>query len=55
MIGSLYNYVVNGNPESFQPMNANFGILYNSSKHNREKEIEKSLKSIDEFWTKING
>lgn len=54
MIGSLYNYVVNGNPASFQPMNANFGILYNSNKHNREETIEKSLRSIDEFWAKIN-
>lgn len=54
MIGSLYNYVVNGNPETFQPMNANFGILYNSNKHNREESIERSLKNIDEFWAKIN-
>lgn len=55
MIGSLYNYVINGNPETFQPMNANFGILYNSNKHNRDESIEKSLKLIDEFWAKING
>ena len=54
MIGSLYNYVVNGNPSSFQPMNANFGILYNSNKHNREETINKSLKLIDEFWAKVN-
>lgn len=54
MLGSLYNYVINGNPEMFQPMNANFGILPNSNKHNREESIEKSLKSIDEFWSKIN-
>ena len=54
MIGSLYNYVVNGNPSSFQPMNANFGILYNSNKHNREESINKSLKLIDEFWAKVN-
>lgn len=54
MLGSLYNYVVNGNPDSFQPMNANFGILYNSNKHNREESIQKALKCTDEFWAKIN-
>ena len=54
MLGSLYNYVVNGNPETFQPMNANFGILYNSNKHNREESIQKSLRLTDEFWAKVN-
>ena len=54
MIGSLYNYVVNGNPNTFQPMNANFGILYNSSKDNREESIKRSLAIIDEYWSKIN-
>lgn len=55
MLGSLYNFVLNGNPETFQPMNANFGILYNSNKHNREESIEKSLRLTDEFWAKVNG
>ena len=54
MLGSLYNYVVNGNPDTFQPMNANFGILYNSNKHNRDETIQKSLKAIDEFWITTN-
>ena len=55
MLGSLHNYVVNGNPSSFQPMNANFGILYNANKHHREKDIQKALDSTDEFWAKVNG
>ena len=54
MLGSLYNYVVNGNPDSFQPMNANFGILYNADKHHREKDIEVALDLTDKFWNKIN-
>ena len=54
MLGSLYNFVVNGNPATFQPMNANFGILYGANKHNREEAIQNSLKSTDEFWAKIN-
>lgn len=55
IIGSLYNYVINGNPDTFQPMNANFGILYNSNKYNRDESITKSLRLIDEFWEKVNG
>jgi methylenetetrahydrofolate--tRNA-(uracil-5-)-methyltransferase len=55
MLGSLYNYVVNGNPDAFQPMNANFGILYNADKHHREKDIETALRETDEFWAKVNG
>ena len=54
MLGSLYNYVVNGNPATFQPMNANFGILYGANKHNRDESIQESLKLTDEFWAKIN-
>ncbi len=55
MLGSLLNYVTHGNPETFSPMNANFGILANSNKHNREESINRSLKLIDEFWSKVNG
>ena len=54
MLGSLYNYVVNGNPDSFQPMNANFGILHNADKHHREKDIENALQKTDEFWASVN-
>ena len=55
MLGSLYNNVVNGNPQTFQPMNANFGILYNSNKHNRDESIQKALQKTDEFFAKVNG
>jgi methylenetetrahydrofolate--tRNA-(uracil-5-)-methyltransferase len=54
MLGSLYNFVVNSNPQTFQPMNANFGILYGADKHNREENIKDSLKLTDEFWSKVN-
>ena len=54
ILGSLYNYVVNGNPKAFQPMNANFGILRNADKHHREKDVELALTKTDEFWAKIN-
>ena len=55
ILGSLHNYIIHADPKNFSPMNANFGILYGSSKHNREQTIEKSLKSIDEWWGKINA
>ena len=54
MLGSLYNFVVNGNPDTFQPMNANFGILYGANKHNREETIQNSLVETDKFWAKVN-
>lgn len=55
MIGSLHNYVTNGNPSMFSPMNANFGILYGSDRNNREQSIQKSLKLIDEWWSRVNA
>lgn len=54
IIGSLHNYVTSGNKDIYSPMNANFGILYGSNKHNREESIEKSINLIDTFWGSIN-
>lgn len=54
MIGSLHNFVTASNPDTFAPMNANFGILYGSNKHNREESIQKSLNLIDNYWGVIN-
>lgn len=54
MIGSLHNYIINGDPKCFSPMNANFGILYGSNKHNREESIEKSLQLIDKWYKYAN-
>ena len=54
MIGSLHNYLINGDPKCFAPMNANFGILYGSNKHNREESIEKSLRLIDTWYSYAN-
>lgn len=55
MLGSLHNYLLHADPKNFSPMNANFGILYGSNKHNREQSIQKSLQLIDEWWKKINA
>lgn len=53
IIGSLHNFVTSSNPETFAPMNANFGILYGSNKDNREESIQKSLQLIDNYWENI--
>lgn len=55
MLGSLHNYVIHANPSTFSPMNANFGILYGSSRDNREQSIQKALNLIDEWWEKVNA
>jgi len=59
IIGGLYNYLVNANVESFQPINANFGILNPIGVRDKQQryveygirskqEIEKILKQIKE-------
>lgn len=53
MIGSLHNFVTSSNPETFSPMNANFGILYGANKDNREESIQKSLDLIDNYWASL--
>ena len=54
ILGSLYNYIINANPKDFAPMNANFGILYNASKMNREQCIEQSLSDIKKYYDEVN-
>lgn len=55
IIGSLHNYLIHGDPKSFSPMNANFGILYGANKYNHDECAKKSLMSIDEWWKSINA
>ena len=54
MFGSLHNYIIHGDPKSFSPMNANYGILYGANKHNHEECANKSLKLIDEWMKYAN-
>ena len=55
VLGSLHNYIIHADPKNFAPMNANFGILYGATRHNRDETIKKALKSIDEYWEKVNA
>lgn len=52
MLGSLHNYIINGDPKSFSPMNANYGILYGANKHNHDECANKSIAAIEE-WFKL--
>ena len=52
MLGSLYNYIINANPKYFSPMNANFGILLDSNKENRDNAVNKALNEIS-LWQKM--
>jgi len=53
MIGALANYICSANPDHFQPMNANFGILVSDidqkNKQKREIQIELALSTIRQF------
>ncbi len=53
VIGALANYISSANSKNFQPMNANWGIVENSSseKKDRQQQITNSLNEITE---KIN-
>ena len=54
MLGSLHNYIIHGDPKSFSPMNANYGILYGANKHNHDECAQKSLQLIDEWYKNAN-
>lgn len=54
MLGCLMHYVTHSDPQHFQPMNANFGIMYNTSKKNRQETIIKSLESIKKYYNNLD-
>lgn len=54
MTGSLINYIINASQTNFSPMNANFGILSNSHKKTREKDVEEAIIAMENYWQKIN-
>lgn len=54
MLGSLHNYVTNGDPKCFSPMNANYGILYGSNKHNHEECGQLAIELIRKWFEYAN-
>src|SRR6266699_2860356 len=59
MLGALYRYVHTADPEHFQPMNANFGLLEPLERPVKDKQkkkellVERALKDMDEFAARV--
>ena len=55
MLGALYRYLRESDPKHFQPMNANFGLVDDLAKPERDKRrkkelmAERALAGIDAF------
>ena len=54
VIGALINYITSANENGFQPMNANWGIVANSNKNNRENSIQNSLEEVKEYLKNLS-
>lgn len=55
VLGSLIRYITHTGVNNFQPMNANFGVVYRANVDPKEKVIERSLKSVNDFIRQIDG
>jgi methylenetetrahydrofolate--tRNA-(uracil-5-)-methyltransferase len=59
MLGALYRYVHTADPEHFQPMNANFGLLepleraVKDKQKKRELLVERALADMDDFAARV--
>ena len=59
MLGALYRYVHTADPEHFQPINANFGLLEPLDREVRDKAkkrellVERALADMDEFAARV--
>ena len=60
MLGALYRYVHTADPDRFQPMNANFGLLEPLERPERDKQkkkqqlVERALRDMDGFVAGIS-
>lgn len=54
VLGALVRYITHTGINNFQPMNANFGIIYKANKEDKEVVATRSLKAIEEFKKYIN-
>lgn len=55
MSGALLNYITHATSQRFTPMNANYGILLNENRFNKEQLAEQSLKAIDEYLEELEN
>ena len=54
VLGSLIRYISRTGINNFQPMNANFGIVYKANKDPKEQVISRSLEEIEKFKSQID-
>lgn len=60
-LGSMAHYITNADPNHFQPMNANFGLLpptgerIRNKKMKNEKLVERALETIQNFTANIHN
>lgn len=54
VLGALVRYITHTGINNFQPMNANFGIIYKANKEDKTIVSNRSLKAIEEFKKYIN-
>ena len=54
VLGSLIRYISRTGINNFQPMNANFGIVYKANKDTKEQVISRSLEEIEKFKSQID-
>ena len=61
MLGALYRYLQAADPEHFQPMNANFGLLepletpVRDKARKRELLVERALAEMDRFAERLGA
>ena len=53
MLGSLIHYITSASIKNFQPMNSNYGILFNAQK-DRLENAKISLEAIKKWKQEIN-
>ncbi len=53
MLGSLINYITTANVKNFQPMNSNYGILFNAQK-DRLENAKISIEAIEKWKKELN-
>ena len=54
IMGAMAGYVASANPNSFQPMNANFGLVENRLK-DRDLMAERSLNHVRTYQSSVSG
>lgn len=53
MLGSLVNYITTASPKNFQPMNSNYGILFNAQK-DRLGNARIAIEALEKWKKEIN-